>query len=53
MVGADGAEVCEIKAAMYVVTGDTVPLALASTSLFFDVEINLRCGAVFDDLLAV
>jgi hypothetical protein len=24
-----------------------------STPLFFNVEINLRCGAVFDDLLAV
>ena len=52
-VGADGAEVCEIKAAMYVVSGETALLALASTSLFFNVEINLRCGAVFDDLLAV
>jgi hypothetical protein len=52
-VGAGGAEVCEIKAAMYVVTGEIALFALASTSLLFNVEINLRRGAVFDDLLAV
>jgi hypothetical protein len=45
--------VCEIKAAIYVVTGETALLTLASTSLFFNVEIDLRCSAVFDDLLAV
>jgi hypothetical protein len=47
--------VCEIKAAitLSIISGETALLALASTSLFFNVEINLRCGAVFDDLLAV
>ena len=51
-VGAGGAEVYEIKTAMYVVHGETAVLSLASTSLFFNVEINLRCGSVIDDLLA-
>jgi len=44
--------VYEIKTAMDVVHGETAVLSLASTSLFFNVEINLRCGSVFDDLLA-
>ena len=43
----------EIEAAMYVVARAIAVLALVSKWLFFNVEINLRCGAVFDDLLAV
>ena len=44
---------CEFEAGVYVVAGATAVLALVSKSLLFNVEINLRCGAVFDDLLAV